>query len=684
MKKRIPFLLLLVLMNRWLWAVDCPINGVTTTPETCAGDSNGSATINVNGNPAAYSYTWSPNVSNTQSATNLAPGTYSVTVSGSLAGSGTGTTTVFSDNFNAGTSNWILNTGSGSNQWFVDANYTGDNCYFLGSPLFNVPDVAAQPVAIVGAPYSNYLHIRATNSGGGLCDAPWPPSNANFDGGQTSNQCTEMALPISTAGLSNVALRFYWLCAGGNNSKGYVQYSTGAGWTTVGGNFNNSTTWQQASITNSAFDNQSSIRYRFCWTNNSSGNDPAFSVDDVSVISTNSATPCSSVLSFTVAAGTVVNASFAGLATSYCQDEPAVTMTPATAGGTFLGETVVNNQFNPRFAVTVNTPIVVTYSVTVGGCSVTSTQNVTVIPQPNANFTPILAATYYPADPPVVLTPVVAGGSWSGGCLASNVFIPSIATLNVPCNISYTLTQNGCTSSAVQSVTVIVPPIAAKVKVLLEGAYNTGTGTLRTNLQTGAWLPLAQPYNVAPFNYNGTEAVANLGAFPANTCDWVLVELRNAANPATVLDRKAALLLADGTVVGSNGSAGVNFNVPSDNYYIAVRHRNHLAVMSAATVSLPNAAAYDFTAAATQTFGAEQSVEVSVSPAKWAMRAGDATANGTITFADYNQYAAQILSGNVSNGYFAADVSLDGNVSSTDFGLYRSNAKLIGIAPIRY
>ncbi len=666
-----------------LWAIDCPVNGVSTTPETCAGDHDGTATISVAGNAANYTYTWLPNVSNTATANNLAPGAYSVTVSGSLSGSGTSTTTLFSDNFNSGADNWVVNaSGAGLNRWFVDANYTGGSCNFLGSSLFTVPDVAAQPAAITGSPYSTYLHIRATSTAGGLCNPPWPPLNASYDGGETTtNRCTEMALPVSTLGQTGVSLQFYWLCGGSTNSYGYVQYQTNSAWQTVGDYLYGEDAWQTANIANAAFDNQSSLKYRFCWNNNSTGVDPAIAIDDVSITATSSSTPCSSVLNFSIAAGTAPDASFNDLADSYCQGNAPVILTPTVAGGTFSGESVSNNTFNPRFVTTVNTPIPITYTLTQNGCTASVTQNVTVIPQPNASFTPQLNATYYPSDPPIVLTPVVAGGTWSGDCLASNVFIPSVATLNVPCNITYTLTQNGCTSMAAQGVTVISPPITAKIKVLLQGAYSGGN-TMRTDLQSNNLLPLAQPYNSAPFNYNGTEAVASASAFPSNTCDWVLVEIRDAANPATLYDRKAALLLADGTIVNTDGTAGVNVNVSSGNYYIAVRHRNHLAAMSAATIALPNAIAYDFTTAATQTFGTEQAV--AVSPTHWAMRCGDAQANGTITFADYNAYIAQVGSGNTNNGYFAADIDLDGDVSPADFDLYRPNARMIGIAPLRY
>lgn len=50
------------------------------TPVTCNGGNNGSVTVTATGGSGNYSYTWSPNVSSSASATNLAAGTYSITV----------------------------------------------------------------------------------------------------------------------------------------------------------------------------------------------------------------------------------------------------------------------------------------------------------------------------------------------------------------------------------------------------------------------------------------------------------------------------------------------------------------------------------------------------------------------------------------------------------------------------
>lgn len=665
-----------------LTAQPCPVSGPTISNESCANANDGMAILLIN-SPNTYTYTWQPNVSSSNIANNLPDGNYSVTVSSGSGTSGSAVT-LFSDTFNSGTANWTLNTGAGSNQWFVDANYTGATCYYFGIPLVSVPNVPAQPAAVTGNPYSNYLHIRATNAG--ICDPPWPPLNANYDGDQPSTQCTEMALPIATTGYSNVALNFYWLCVGSAASYGYVQYSTGGGWTSVGGNFNGSGTWQQANITNAAFNNIPSLRYRFCWTNGSTGNDPAFALDQVNITAQPIVPGCTSVVNFTIQPGISVNAAYNTLLANYCSGAPDVTLSPATPGGTFSGNGVSGNIFSPRNVTTFGTPITITYTVTQSGCTGTSSQSVIVYEDPDATFTP-LNPTYFSTDPPIVLTAATSGGTFSGGCVASNVFIPSLATPGVPCNITYTVTVNGCTSLSTQSVTVnpcCATGTAAELRLLLQGPYNATLGLMSTTLRNTNNLPLAQPYNTPPWNYPGSESAPTYDAIPANATDWVLVEARSAADPNVLLDRRAGFVLSNGLVVSANGSTGISFGtISAGNYYLVVRHRNHLPIMSAIPVALPNTGnPYDFAISAAKTFGPQQTITLGTNI--WAMRAGDTNANGLITFADINTYISQILLGNTSNNYFLPDVNLDANVNLADFAAFQPNISVIGITPVRY
>jgi len=56
------------------------------------------------------------------------------------------------------------------------------------------------------------------------------------------------------------------------------------------------------------------------------------------------------------------------------------------------------------------------------------------------------------------------------------------------------------------------------IKAYLQGAFQTTS--MDTALKTGGYIPLSQPYNVSPWNYNGTESVT---AIPNSVVDWVLL-----------------------------------------------------------------------------------------------------------------------------------------------------------------
>lgn len=132
------------------------------------------------------------------------------------------------------------------------------------------------------------------------------------------------------------------------------------------------------------------------------------------------------------------------------------------------------------------------------------------------------------------------------------------------------------------------------VKVALSGAGSTLPMT--TNL-AAALLPLAEPYEGLGYHRVGFsgETVANQAVFTTNNItDWVLIELRDKRNPEIVKYNRAALLRNDGQVMEVDGTTNVTFtNILLDKYYIAIKHRNHLGIMSATAVELSTAV--DFT-----------------------------------------------------------------------------------------
>ena len=201
--------------------------------------------------------------------------------------------------------------------------------------------------------------------------------------------------------------------------------------------------------------------------------------------------------------------------------------------------------------------------------------------------------------------------------------------------------------------------VILKSKVFLQGPFNSNLMT--TTLNQSSLLPNSQPYNSAPWNYSGTE---NLGSGPSSTMvDWVLVELRSSSDPTVVVARRAAMLKNNGRLLETNGINEVTFNnVETGSYYIAIYHRNHLAVMSAESVPLTtNSDLYDFTTAMDKAYGQNPMVELA--PGLYGMYAADGNADGVVNDQDRE---GVWLTQNGNMGYLEGDFNMDSGVTIHD------------------
>ena len=209
------------------------------------------------------------------------------------------------------------------------------------------------------------------------------------------------------------------------------------------------------------------------------------------------------------------------------------------------------------------------------------------------------------------------------------------------------------------------PILALDLTVFLEGPFN-GT-TMNTNLVGLTDFPLSQPYNITPWNYNGTEYV---GAVPnTNVVDWVLVELRDAsdaanATSATMIDRQAAFLLNSGKVVGMDGISTLQFNNSlTQQLFVVIWHRNHLGVMSSYNlIESGGTYSYDFSTGATQAFGSS-SAHKQIGPGVWGMMGGDGNRDKLISNTDKSPLW-EIQSG--KQGYIESDYNLDNQSDNKD------------------
>lgn len=222
----------------------------------------------------------------------------------------------------------------------------------------------------------------------------------------------------------------------------------------------------------------------------------------------------------------------------------------------------------------------------------------------------------------------------------------------------------------------VVSASRLQAKVWLQGAYQSASNTMSNALQNNTLLPSNSPYDSAPWNYANGSA---LPSFPANATDWILVEILDSEYNS--VEKQVAFVDTNGNLMDALGEMGVPFfNANSaESYYIVLRHRNHLDIMSANLLSLAAANPHDFTSPSMVMNGSSQLADLG--SGNYGMSAGDVDGNGVITVADYNLYVTQI---SIINDYLEGDVNLDGNVTVADFNLLKENISKIGVEWVRY
>lgn len=132
--------------------------------------------------------------------------------------------------------------------------------------------------------------------------------------------------------------------------------------------------------------------------------------------------------------------------------------------------------------------------------------------------------------------------------------------------------------------------INLSVKALLQGAFEASSGLMTDHLRSKGILPLLQPYSNAPFNYSGAEQInLDLALIEGNDAmvDWVLLELLS-ADTQQLVAAKAVLIQRDGDLMDAEtGTAQLFFPaMEAGEYYLSLRHRNHLGVLTASPQAL--------------------------------------------------------------------------------------------------
>jgi photosystem II stability/assembly factor-like uncharacterized protein len=213
--------------------------------------------------------------------------------------------------------------------------------------------------------------------------------------------------------------------------------------------------------------------------------------------------------------------------------------------------------------------------------------------------------------------------------------------------------------------------VRLNMKVLLEGPLDVGTGKMSDQLRASGLLPNTEPYTTLGFVHkNGGGAETVLPAVWSTTgdnalTDWLMVELRDKNNPANVLYTRTALLQKDGDVADLDGTSSLLITqAPPDNYYIALRHRNHFGFRTLNGFNLSSTVAnLNFTNNTVALYGVNPLKSIGTLRA---MYTGDANRDGVINAADRNLFW-RVQNGGVFNYMTStADFDLNGAVNLID------------------
>ena len=223
-----------------------------------------------------------------------------------------------------------------------------------------------------------------------------------------------------------------------------------------------------------------------------------------------------------------------------------------------------------------------------------------------------------------------------------------------------------------------VPTVVLHVRGFLQGAYSTADGLMRDDLRKLGLIPSAQPYTnaVTSLGYAGLEtAVPAVLTATGNDApvDWVVVEIRDKTASKTVVARAAALLQRDGDVANpqTNEAKLLIPNVVEGQYYVTLRHRNHLGVMTKDAVLLsPTLAAVDFGLPSQTVSGSNARLSNGDLALMWAGEANNSDsviANGpgndtNVVLGTVLMHPTNLLTNSNFRlgGYYATDLNMDG------------------------
>jgi gliding motility-associated-like protein len=540
--------------------------GVTTAPSCAA--SNGTATAVVSGGTGPFTYNWTPSGGTNGTATGLAPGNYTVSVTdkngcpqtqtatissssgtaptvtmtfgaascGSCNGTATATPTpagsysyIWSNGDTTKTVNNICsgtytvtvtpNSGSSTSVFYTENFSTGGSGWTLNTKgptkngkhqnLWKIDNQS--PLCTSGG---NYLHVGCSSSDFSFtCNpgATYDPGNPVTDNSRTDKYAYSPV--ISTVGKTNMVLTFIYQCNGGGSpvtDYGKLALYNGTTWTDLPTAYSGVTSCTKATVNiPAAYNGLTNFQYGFRWVNSDSGNgvDPPFAIDSISIKATSSTPGCPTVQNVTVTSAGSFSLTGAPTNASCGSNNGSATANPSPAGAyTYKWSDGQTTQTATGLAAGSYTVIV-----SAGACS--DTAIVTVANSGGPSVTSTITDPKCNGNTGTAVANVTGGVSpytynWSpsGG---TNATANGLAAGSYTCTIT---DKNGCIS--LDTITVKQPAaITANTSGTTPANCGSSNGTASVTASGGTG---ALTYSWAPSG--GTNATANNLVAGSYTC----------------------------------------------------------------------------------------------------------------------------------------------------------------------
>ena len=241
-----------------------------------------------------------------------------------------------------------------------------------------------------------------------------------------------------------------------------------------------------------------------------------------------------------------------------------------------------------------------------------------------------------------------------------------------------------CGNEVIYNQRITCEGIAVKIKTYLQGALvgSNETGLMRDDLRRKNLIPPKEPYSfLTAFQHfgagGGEELMPDLLDVQGENAivDWVLIEIRSGVGREEVIATSAGLVQRDGDIISATGDSLIVFeNIPYGDYFVGVRHRNHIGVITKERYSftLNNIPEIDFRNVFTPTEGKRPGIQIDGKNALWS---GDLNGDGKTIYQGpkndpFEMFISVILDPEnehflvnyINRGYTHRDFNLDGQV----------------------